>query len=181
MNLRGLLLFSDGRDNGSRYSAVEKAAVWRGICPVNPFALGRETTTTRQGDIAFVDPITVEPDQVFVKTKFKIKGQVRAPGFSNAFVNLRLLIDDKETLVWGDSIELPAEALEKVTIRVPGLKAGTKVRVLFEDREITAADGVFTDDFRGFDWYQRHGGGFGAGYGPAPVAVHLYEIAVGKK
>lgn len=89
--------------------------------------------------------------------------------------------DDKETLVWGDSIELPGDALEKVTIRVPGLKAGTKVRVLFEDREITSADGAFTDDFRGFDWYQRHGGGFGAGYGPAPVAVHLYEMTAAKK
>lgn len=89
--------------------------------------------------------------------------------------------DDKETLVWGDSIELPPALLEKVSIRVPALKAGTKVKVLFEDREITAGDGVFADDFRGFDWYQRHGGGFGAGYGPAPVAVHLYEMSVGKK
>lgn len=98
-HLRGLLLFSDGRDNGNRYSALEKAVLWRGICPVHPFALGRETTTTRQQDIALVDPIVVDPEQVFVKTKFKVKGQVRAPGFSNAFVNLRLLINDKETLV----------------------------------------------------------------------------------
>lgn len=98
-NLRGLLLFSDGRDNGARFSALEKAAPFRGICAIHPFGLGRETTTTRQGDIAFVDPIVVEPEQVFVKTKFKVKAQVRAPGFANAFVNLRLLIDDKETLV----------------------------------------------------------------------------------
>ncbi len=98
-NLRGLLLFSDGRDNGTRFSALEKAALWRGICAIHPFALGRETTTTRQGDIAFVDPVEVEPDPVYVKTKFTVKGHVRAPGFANAFVKLRLLIDDKEVIV----------------------------------------------------------------------------------
>jgi hypothetical protein len=84
--------------------------------------------------------------------------------------------DGTEKLVWGDSIELPADELAKVAIRVPGLKSGSKVRVLFEDRELTAGDGVFTDDFRGQDLYQRHGGGFGAGYGDAPVAFHWYEV-----
>jgi hypothetical protein len=52
--------------------------------------------------------------------------------------------------------------------------AGTRVRVLFEDREIVAEPGYFVDNFRGQDLYQRHGGG--AGYGNAPVALHLYEL-----
>jgi hypothetical protein len=50
------------------------------------------------------------------------------------------------------------------------------VRVLFEDRELTAATGYFVDDFRGRDLYQRFGGGPALGYGDAPVALHLYEI-----
>lgn len=50
------------------------------------------------------------------------------------------------------------------------------VRVLFEDREIIAQEGYFEDDFRGQDLYQRHGGGYGAGYGDAPVALRLYEV-----
>jgi hypothetical protein len=85
--------------------------------------------------------------------------------------------DGAETLVFGDALGLPAEQLARVKISVPGLKAGTKVRVLFEDRELTAADGHFVDDFRGQDLYQRFGGGPGTGYGDDPVAVHLYELA----
>ena len=66
------------------------------------------------------------------------------------------------------------QALAQTTVKVPGLKAGTKIRVLFEDREIVAKDGFFVDDFRGQDLYQRYGGT--TGYGHAPVALHAYEI-----
>jgi hypothetical protein len=89
--------------------------------------------------------------------------------------------DGQETIVWGDSVELPADALKNVKVRVPGLLKGSKVRVLFEDRELRADDGFFVDDFRGQDLYQRYGGGFGTGYGDAPVALHLYEISAGGK
>jgi hypothetical protein len=85
--------------------------------------------------------------------------------------------DDVEHVVWGDTIGPAPEKLAKATIRVAGLKAGTKVRVLFEDRAIAAGDGSFTDDFRGQDLYQRHGGGPYTGYGDTPVALHIYEIA----
>ena len=81
-----------------------------------------------------------------------------------------------ETLVWGDTLELPPQQLARVRLKVAGLKAGTKVRVLFEDREVTADDGAFSDDFRGQDLYQRYGGGYGRGYGDGPVALHLYEV-----
>lgn len=84
--------------------------------------------------------------------------------------------DGTEAVVWGDSLALPPEQLARTRVHIEGLKAGTKVRVLFEDRELTAADGHFVDDFRGQDLYQRFGGGFGAGYGDAPVALHVYEI-----
>jgi hypothetical protein len=85
--------------------------------------------------------------------------------------------DGKETVVWGDSLARPAEDLRRARIEVAGLKAGTKVRVLFEDRELTAGDGFFEDDFRGQDLYQRFGG-YGIGYGDEPVALHAYEVAV---
>jgi hypothetical protein len=67
-------------------------------------------------------------------------------------------------------------ALGSTRIEVAGLKAGTRIKVLFEDREIVAGPGYFTDDFRGKDLYQRFGGGPGAGYGNDPVALHIYEI-----
>jgi hypothetical protein len=82
--------------------------------------------------------------------------------------------DGTETLLLGDALQRPATDLTKVVIRVPGLAKGSKVRVLFEDRELTADDGFFVDDFRGQDLYQRYGGG--TGYGADPVALHLYEV-----
>jgi hypothetical protein len=84
--------------------------------------------------------------------------------------------DGAETLVWGDTVGRSPGELAAVKVRVAGLKAGTKVRVLFEDREVTAQDGHFEDDFRGADLYQRYGGGWGTGYGDAPVALHAYEV-----
>jgi hypothetical protein len=81
-----------------------------------------------------------------------------------------------EVEVWGDSLELPPDRLARTKISVGGVKAGTRVRVLFEDRELTAADGHFIDDFRGQDLYQRFGGGPRLGYGDAPVALHVYEV-----
>ena len=85
--------------------------------------------------------------------------------------------DGAETLVWGDTVQRSPEELAKVKITVPDLAKGSKVRVLFEDREIAADDGYFIDDFRGQDQYQRYGGGWGTGYGDAPVALHLYAVA----
>jgi hypothetical protein len=84
--------------------------------------------------------------------------------------------DGKETVVFGPHEDRPApEQLARTRIHVAGLKKGTKVRVLFEDRTITAEEGSFVDDFRGTDLYQRYGGER-AGHGDAPVAVHVYEI-----
>jgi hypothetical protein len=84
--------------------------------------------------------------------------------------------DGKEHIVWGDQIGLPAKSLEGVRFAVDGLKAGTKIRVAFEDRELVAGDGQFTDDFRGRDLYERFGGGPYAGYGDTPVALLVCEM-----
>jgi hypothetical protein len=78
--------------------------------------------------------------------------------------------------VWGDGADRSPERLARTRITVDGLKSGTRVRVLFEDRELKAADGFFLDDFRGQDLYQRFGGGPTTGYGDTPVAMHIYEI-----
>jgi hypothetical protein len=82
--------------------------------------------------------------------------------------------DGAETVVWGDALGRTPEQLARVRINVAGLKSGVKVRVLWEDRELTSADGFFSDDFRGQDLFQRYGG---LGYGDEPVALHVYEIA----
>ncbi len=78
-----------------------------------------------------------------------------------------------ETL-WSGRMGADPVLLAKTRINVPGLAAGSKVRVLFEDRELIAEDGAIVDDFRGQDLYQRIGGA--TGYGETPVALHVYEI-----
>lgn len=133
-NLQAALLFSDGADNGTIYPALEKAAAWRGLCPLHVFALGRPTTTLKQRDIAFVK-IHAEPVPVPVKGKLTVKGEVNAPGFENSRVNLSLYIDGvqvgpvKEEIlartegnqvqITGDAPIKPGEI--KVTLRIQPL------------------------------------------------------------
>lgn len=77
--------------------------------------------------------------------------------------------------IWGDEVGTPLASLAKTRVHVDGAKAGTKVRVVFEDRELTAgADGSFTDDLRGQDLYERFGGS--SGYGDKPIALRVYEV-----
>jgi uncharacterized membrane protein len=95
-NLRGLVLLSDGADNGTRFPALEEAARWRGVpCPVSTFALGSPTTSPKQRDIA-VTAIHPDPTVVPVKNKLTVKAMVNAPGLEGQMVNVRLLIDNKE-------------------------------------------------------------------------------------
>ena len=80
-------------------------------------------------------------------------------------------------VVWSGSTRREETRLAAARIGIAGLAAGARVRVLFEDREIRASAGAFTDDFRGADLYQRYGGL--RGYGPTPVAVHVYAVPTG--
>lgn len=96
-----------------------------------------------------------------------------------------------------DSVGIDRAELAGVRINVPGLKAGTKVRVLFEGREIVADDEGFSDAFTGTDTYGYESRGpdgdlfgfvrdpdrelarmmpSGVGYNYGPTVVHIYEI-----
>ena len=92
----------------------------------------------------------------------------------------RTMIEDGASVqtLWGDAVGPLAKDLGATRVEVDGLKAGTRIKVLFEDREVVAAPGYFLDDFRGQDLYQRFGGGPGVGYGNEPVAFHIYEIPI---
>ncbi|MCI0462935.1 MAG: glutamine amidotransferase [Gemmataceae bacterium] len=95
-NLRGLVILSDGADNGTRHPALEQAARWRGVpCPVYTFALGSPTTTPKQQDIA-VTAILPEPHIVPVKNKLVVKAKINAPNFEGQTVYVHLLIDGKK-------------------------------------------------------------------------------------
>lgn len=96
--LRGLVLLSDGIDNGTRFPTLEQARRWRGLgCPIQPFGLGSPTTAPKQRDIGFVaDRIQPPTLPVPIKHKITVKAEVNAPGFENARVTVRMLLDDKE-------------------------------------------------------------------------------------
>jgi uncharacterized membrane protein len=95
-NLRGLILFSDGADNGTSFSALEEAADWRVLpCPIHTFGVGSQATRTGQKDIAVVD-LKIKPDRVYLKSKVRVEAIVDAPGLENQKVTARLFVDDKE-------------------------------------------------------------------------------------
>jgi uncharacterized membrane protein len=133
-NLRGLLVLSDGADNGTRYPALALAAKWRTLpCPIHTFAFGKPTTSAKQRDIALT-AINPEPSPVAVKGKLTVRGTVDAPGFENATVRVHLLLDGKEVLAQdqklprttGNEIRLacdaPATAGEvRVTLKIEPL------------------------------------------------------------
>ncbi|HYT91733.1 MAG TPA: hypothetical protein VEL76_23670, partial [Gemmataceae bacterium] len=112
-NLRGLVLVTDGIDNGTRFPALEEAARWRGVpCPIYTFALGSETATLKQNDIA-VTAIHPNPSPVPVKNKLLVKAVIDAPGFEGQSVDVQLLIDGKPLTVNGKEVGPKRVALPK--------------------------------------------------------------------
>lgn len=104
----------------------------------------------------------------------------------------------QERMLCEDTVGTPKDLLKSVRIKVPSVPDGTKVAVLFEDRELIVKGGEFVDNFEGvaaYDCFWQGWAGDGTTYGvmperdqlphyPAlgycynndPVCVHVYEI-----
>lgn len=94
-NLRGILVVSDGRDNGTITNPLGEAAKWKGIgCPVFTFGVGQSGTRSNQKDIAFTS-ITADPSPVPIKSSLNVTGKISAQGFEGAKVDVQLLINDQ--------------------------------------------------------------------------------------
>jgi uncharacterized membrane protein len=134
-NLRGLLILSDGADNGTNFQPLAGAGKLRKLpCPVHTFALGKTTTGDKQRDIAFT-AIRAEPSPLPVKAKLTVTGTVEAPGFENTEVDVRLFVEDKEVLAKremlkntsGNEVKLTTDAPDKpgeikVTLKIDPVK-----------------------------------------------------------
>jgi hypothetical protein len=136
--------------------------------------------------------------------KYGLVGKL-VDGFAFLTQNGRALWDDTTLVRDGkvvrvfcdDSVGIDRSLLAKVKISVPGLKKGTKIKPMFEDREIVAEDGYFTDNFEGTDTYGYEAGGVegdmmgyvkdpnrelprmmpsGYGYSYGPTQVRIYEV-----
>lgn len=132
--LEGLLILSDGADNGQPDNVRTMAAKLRGLpCPVHTFGFGKTSTRDAQNDIA-IAAIQPEPSQVMSKGEMVVRGRVDAPGFVNSKVRLRLLLDDKQVAeddvvlsqVMGNEVQLKCTAPAspgdvKVTLKIDPL------------------------------------------------------------
>lgn len=164
-HLRGLLVLSDGADNGTRHSPLGLAARWRGArCPVQTFALGQTTTVPNLRDVVVVN-INPDPSPVAVKGKLTVKGLLDASGFVGQEVTVRLLMDDKEVAAKKEKLtrregnevvltcDAPAEPREvKLTLRADPLRGetsvtnneiGTYVTVLKEGLSVLYVEGKY--------------------------------------
>ncbi|MCC7191157.1 MAG: hypothetical protein IT444_00120 [Phycisphaeraceae bacterium] len=168
-----------------------------------------DATTYKAGDFKVVSPDIAAAKGNWVKIELDadqsgLTGKL-VDGFAYLTQNGRALWDysvlerdGKVVRVFcEDSVGIDRALLAKVRINIPGLKKGTKIRPLFENRELTAEDGFFTDDFTGVDTYGYEAGGVegdmlgfvkdpnrelprmmpsGYGYSYGPTAVRIYEI-----
>jgi uncharacterized membrane protein len=127
--LRGLLVISDGANNGVRFDAMAEAEKWRRrSCPIHTFALGQTTAPAKQRDIAVVN-IVPTPAPVPVKNKLTITVTIDAPGFENALVPVRLFIDDKEVAVQEERLTKTVGNEVQFSINAPDKSGEIKVTV----------------------------------------------------
>ncbi len=117
--LRGVLLFSDGADNGTRFPTLDEARKWRGGCPIYTFGHGKPQEDSERKDIV-VAGIRAEPSPVPVKTKLTVRGLIHAPGFKDTRVKVKLFAQsskDKEPVLWEEvEIQLKEEKNNEVVI-----------------------------------------------------------------
>lgn len=96
--LRGLIVLSDGADNGTRYPAQGEAARFRALnCPIYTFALGKQNTSVQQRDLA-ITAATADPSPAPIKGRLAVRVNIDAPGFQNTQSVVRLLFDGNEVV-----------------------------------------------------------------------------------
>ncbi|QVL30873.1 hypothetical protein KIH39_18735 [Telmatocola sphagniphila] len=130
--LRGLLILSDGADNGVAKPAISEAQKYRSIgCPIYSFAVGQESTSSESKDIALTS-IAADPSPVSIKADLRIKVIADALGFEGARTKIKLFIDDK--LVKTDDVQLPKKLGNEIEIltKAPDKPGEYRVKVELE-------------------------------------------------
>jgi uncharacterized membrane protein len=125
--LRGLVVLSDGANNGTRFDPLALAGQWRSLpCPIHTVGFGKPTTSDRQSDIA-VTAINPEPTPVAAKGELVVKGTIDAPGFENAKVRIQVLFDDVEVLAQDETLEKTTGNEVKLKCTAPATPGEIKV------------------------------------------------------
>jgi uncharacterized membrane protein len=130
--LRGLLVLSDGADNGAA-PATSEAERWRKLpCPVWTFGSGSPTTPDHHSDVALT-AITTAPTPVPVKGKLSVRLRVDAPGFENTTVRLRLFLDGEEVLAENRPLPLTSGNEVELKCTAPARPGEVRLKVTAED------------------------------------------------
>ncbi|HLW66915.1 MAG TPA: glutamine amidotransferase [Gemmataceae bacterium] len=126
-NLRGMLIASDGADNGTRFNAVQEAAKYRAIqCPIHCFALGQAGTSSQQKDVA-ITSIVIEPSPVYVKGRMIIRAKIDAFGFENSPIDPVLEFDGKGVPI--GKMFMADEEVEERWHPIVALRNGNELRI----------------------------------------------------
>jgi uncharacterized membrane protein len=131
--LLGLLILSDGADNGTRYPALSEAARWRRLpCPIHTFAYGKTTTRDVTKDVVVRD-LVLPPGAVPIKSEVTLGVRVDAPGFKDMPVRIVVLFDDKEVKAQDAVLREEEGNLFAVKVNAPPRPGEVQVTVRLED------------------------------------------------
>jgi len=162
--LRGVVLLSDGADNGTKFSLQEKARSWRGVAPIHTFGVGNPNDPRFKKDIALTSLRVADDKPVPSKSKFAIKAVLQAPGFEKAAIKVTAMmaqvdsgkphqageipqfriVQEKDQWIElrGDAPDLPGEY--KLTLKVEPLPGDAS----FESKEISTFVQVMTEKIK---------------------------------
>jgi len=89
--IRGHAIIGDGADNGT-LPAFELAAKWRGVAPIQTFAVGDPRTASDRKDVALKDA-ALDPNPVAVKNKVTLRLRANAIGLAGLTAPLTIEFD----------------------------------------------------------------------------------------
>jgi uncharacterized membrane protein len=131
--LRGLIIVSDGADNGTAKPALPEATRWRGIgCPVSCFAVGSQTVNPTQKDIGFTS-ISPDPSPAAIKAEIKIRAKVNNPGFPNQRIKVRLKINDETKTTENFDLTKESDNEIEITTKAPDTPGEVKISLELVD------------------------------------------------
>jgi uncharacterized membrane protein len=147
--IRGLLVISDGADNGTAIPALSEAARWRSVpCPIHTFACGKPNMPRKHKDVAITSISTSPAPFVPVKGKLTVKVTIDAHGYEGSKAHVRLFLEgedekgvvtDREMPVAQDVRLMLKEGNEvTLTCDAPAKPGEVKVKVVVEtpDRDL---------------------------------------------
>jgi len=134
--IRGVLLFSDGADNGTRFPVQEKARLWRGAAPIHAFGAGDPSNAKFKKDIGLTG-LVVKTKPVSVQALMEIEAVAQAPGLENAKANINVTmerVEDKKRTAFAElkSFEIKQAKDQRIAIKGTAPKEPGEYKVTLE-------------------------------------------------